>query len=73
MEFLILRCPHCPTTTFYTANECAEHHLLAHERLTRRDGSLLVAITSNDVVGYTNGLRPREAVQEWAAWGHRKA
>lgn len=71
MEFLIVRCPRCPTT-FYTANDCAEHHLLAHERLTRRDGTLLVAITGDEVIGYTNGTRPDGGSAEIAPRGGRE-
>lgn len=59
MEFQILTCRHCGSlATFYTANDLAEHHLTHHERLVRRDGTLLVAITSNDLIGYVNGTAP---------------
>lgn len=52
MEFLILTCRHCgDPVTFDTANDLAEHHLGLHERLTRRDGSLLVPMRSDDVIG----------------------
>lgn len=41
MEFLVLTCWSC-AATFYTASERSTHHLLAHERLTRAEGTPLV-------------------------------
>ena len=59
MKFQILTCPRCTgPVTFYTTNELAEHHLDTHERLVRRDGTLLVPMTTASVIG-TTPTRPR--------------
>jgi hypothetical protein len=60
MTFQILTCPSCAVTvTFYTTNELAEHHLDAHQRLTRRDGTLLVPMSLETAVIGTTPTRPR--------------
>jgi hypothetical protein len=65
VKFQILTCRRCVgPVTFTTANELAEHHLTHHERLVRRDGTLLVAITSDDVIGYVNGAGPPQDEEE---------
>lgn len=59
MEFVLLTCWSCEAT-FYTASERSTHHLLAHERLTRGDGTLLLAPAGLVMDLTTNGHVPVE-------------
>jgi hypothetical protein len=54
MEFLMVQCWSCEAR-FDTASERSTHHLDAHERLTRRDGTLLVPPRSLTEPGGGNG------------------
>ena len=65
MEFLLLHCPDCGAT-FYTANDRATHHLEAHERRTRRDGTLLVPTHGLAQIGGDNGLHTSVQAREGA-------
>lgn len=56
MEFLLLTCWSCDRQ-FYTASERSSHHLEAHERLTRRDGTPLVGQRLEPQGGASNGVR----------------
>jgi hypothetical protein len=61
MEFVMLQCWTCERR-FYTASERSTHHLEAHERTTRADGTPLVVPRSLGDVGGQNGVaRPRAA------------
>jgi hypothetical protein len=55
MEFMILQCWSCEAR-FYTASERSTHHLEAHERTTRADGTPLLARRGLGDVGAQNGL-----------------
>lgn len=57
MEFLVLTCWSC-AATFYTASERSTHHLFAHERLTRADGTPLVPPLVLPMEPALNGLPP---------------
>ena len=59
MEFILLSCWSCDAT-FYTASERSTHHLLAHERLTRADGTPLVAPAALPMTPTENGATPAE-------------
>ena len=65
MEFLLLHCPD-GGATLYTANDRATPHLEAHERRTRRDGTLLGPINGLAQMGGSNGLPTPVQVREGA-------
>lgn len=60
MEFILLSCWSCDAI-FYTASERSTHHLLAHERLMRADGTLLVVPDALPAASTENGMVPAEA------------
>ena len=59
MAYLTIDCPICHGMTFATANEYAEHHLDEHSSLMRRDGTPLVPIESDGMIGASHGGAPR--------------
>jgi hypothetical protein len=63
MEFLLLQCWPCEAR-FYTASERSTHPLDAHERLTRRDGTLLVPPRGLPEPRGVNGVVGRVASSE---------